>query len=243
MIKINYQRKLDELIKSLNGEVKSVLLHSCCAPCSSYCVEYLSDYFDIMVLFYNPNIYPRSEYFRRVEEQIEFIKKMPTKNKLGFIEGDYDSKVFYMNSGARISEKEGGPACQKCYKFRLIRAAEVAKELGYDYFATTLSISPHKNSQVLNKIGEEVAAKVGVAHLPSDFKKRNGFKRSVELSENLGLYRQDYCGCAFSMRERDQRLKDIKQKSEEDENTKIIVTGCGDDCRHRQVHIVKVKTI
>ncbi len=198
--KINYQKKLDDLIKKLNGEVKSVLLHSCCAPCSSYCVEYLSAYFDIMVLFYNPNIYPRDEYLRRVEEQKEFLSKMQSTNKLGFIEGDYETSTFYKHSSSRAVEREGDKGCQNCYEFRLQRAAMVAKELGYDYFATTLSISPHKNSQDINRIGEAVADKVGVMHLPSDFKKKN-------VAAN--------------------------------KDAKIIVTGCSENCRHRQVQILR----
>ncbi len=240
--KINYQRKLDDLIKELNGKVKSVLLHSCCAPCSSYCVEYLSKYFKITVLFYNPNIYPREEYFRRVEEQKEFIKKMPNIHGLDFIEGDYDTHVFYEKAASRANEHEGEEACQECYKFRLEYAAKLGKSLGYDYFTTTLSISPHKNSQDLNRIGEEVANQIGISHLPSDFKKKNGFKRSVELSENLGLYRQDYCGCVYSKKERDIRFDKIQKSIEENKDSKILITGCSDDCRHRQVHIIKPKS-
>ncbi len=237
--KINYQRKLDELIASFNGEVHSVVLHSCCAPCSSYCVEYLSSYFKIMVLFYNPNIYPREEYFRRVEEQKEYIRKMDAPNGLDFIEGDYDANVFYAKAGVRAFQREGDTGCGACYRFRLERAAELSKELGYDYFATTLSISPHKNSQVINRIGEETAEKVGALHLPSDFKKKNGFKRSVELSEQLGLYRQDYCGCVYSKNERDQRFDKIAKEASENKDYKILVTGCCEDCRHRQVQIVR----
>ncbi len=238
-VKINYQKKLDDLIKKLNGEIKSVLLHSCCAPCSSYCVEYLSEYFNIMVLFYNPNIYPREEYLRRVEEQKEFLNKMPSKNFLGFIEGDYETSVFYKKASSRVIEREGDKACQNCYEFRLQRAAMVAKDLGYDYFATTLSISPHKNSQDINRIGESVAEKVGVMHLPSDFKKKNGFKRSVELSDSLGLYRQDYCGCVYSKKERDMRFSKMEEEIAANKDAKIIVTGCSENCRHRQVQILR----
>ncbi len=239
MQKINYQKKLDELISNLNGEVKSVLLHSCCAPCSSYCVEYLSDYFKITVLFYNPNIYPRDEYLRRVEEQKEFLKRMPKKNGLDFIEGDYETSLFYKLASDRKNQREGDIACQNCYRFRLERAANLAKEMNYDYFATTLSISPHKNSQDLNRIGMEVADIVGVEHLPSDFKKKNGFKRSVELSDKLGLYRQDYCGCVYSKNERDQRFNKIQEELQKNEGSKILVTGCCEDCRHRQIQIIK----
>ncbi len=239
MNKINYQRKLDELIKKLNGEVKSVVLHSCCAPCSSYCIEYLSKYFKIMVLFYNPNIYPREEYLRRVDEQIEMMGKMDAPNGLEFIEGDYDTSLFYENARGRANETEGGQSCFNCYKFRLEKAAELTKELGYDYFATTLSISPHKNSQIINKIGEQVADEIGVKHLPSDFKKKNGFKRSIELSKDLGLYRQDYCGCVFSKKERDERLDKIEKELCLCEGAKIAVTGCCGQCKHRTIEIVK----
>ncbi len=238
MIKVNYQKELDKLIDSFQGEVKSVVLHSCCAPCSSYCVEYLSEHFDIMVLFYNPNIYPREEYFRRVSEQKDFLKKMMSKNKIDFIEGDYDTNSFFNNSSSRAVEQEGGRACKNCYRFRLKRAAEVALEIGYDYFATTLSISPHKNSQDINKIGEEVAEEIGISHLPSDFKKKNGYKRSVEISRDMGLYRQDYCGCVFSKYERDKRLDAIEKTLEENKNSTVVVTGCCDDCRHRSVEVI-----
>ncbi len=237
--KINYQRKLDELVASFNGRVHSLVLHSCCAPCSSYCVEYLSSYFKIMVLFYNPNIYPREEYFRRVEEQKNFIRKMDAPNGLEFIEGDYDTAVFYQKAGIRAFQHEGDTGCAECYRFRLERAAQLSKELGYDYFATTLSISPHKNSQVINKVGEEVAQSLGANHLPSDFKKKNGFKRSIELSGALGLYRQDYCGCVYSKKERDERFDKIEEAAKQDEHARIVVTGCCDDCRHRSVQIVR----
>ncbi len=238
MVKINYQRKLDELIAGFNGEVKSVVLHSCCAPCSSYCVEYLSNYFDIMVLFFNPNIYPREEYFRRVKEQKEFLSRMKSPNKLDFIEGDYDTMVFYNNASSRVVESEGERACQNCYRFRLEKAAELALDMGYDYFATTLSISPHKNSQDINRIGEEVADRIGICHLPSDFKKKNGYKRSVELSNDLGLYRQDYCGCVYSKVERDRRIDRIEKTLLEYKDSKVVVTGCCDDCRHRSIEII-----
>lgn len=237
-IKINYQKRLDDLIASLGGAHRSVLLHSCCAPCSSYCVEYLSNHFKITVLFYNPNIYPREEYLRRVEEQKEFIKKMPAKHGLDFIEGDYETGIFYRRSASRKKENEGGEACLECYRFRLERAAELAKDLNYDYFATTLSISPHKNSQDINRIGEEIAEKTGIKHLPSDFKKKNGFKRSVELSEQLGLYRQDYCGCIYSKKERDERFAKIEEQLKIHKDAEILVTGCGEHCRHRQVQIL-----
>lgn len=243
MEKINYQRKLDKLIEDLDGEIKSILLHSCCAPCSSYCIEYLSKYFNITVLFYNPNIYPRKEYFHRVEEQIQLIKKMNSNNTLNFIEGDYDVEIFYKHSKNRAHEKEGYEACQNCYRFRMERAAIEAKQLNYDYFATTLSISPHKNSMIINKIGEEISQKIGVKHLPSDFKKKNGFKRSIELSDKLNLYRQDYCGCIFSKKERDKKLDEIQSELSKEKNSKILISACGENCRHKTVSLIKANEI
>ncbi len=234
-VKVNYQRKLDELIKNLDGQVKSVLLHSCCAPCSSYCIEYLSKYFKITVFFYNPNIHPREEYLKRVEEQKDLIKTMDAPHGLDFIEGDYDVKTFYKESRGRALEVEGGESCERCYDFRLRKSAELAKDLGYDYFATTLSISPHKNSQLLNRLGESLSSEVGVKHLPSDFKKKGGFKRSIELSDMLGLYRQDYCGCVFSKKERDIRYAEYEKKIAEDSGVKLVVSGCGENCRHKDV--------
>ncbi len=239
MNKINYQKKLDALINELNGEVKSVVLHSCCAPCSSYTIEYLSKYFKIMVLFYNPNIHPRSEYLRRVEEQKEMIKKMDAPHGLDFIEGDYETEVFFDLCKERENEREGGEICGECYRFRLKRASELSQEIGYDYFATTLSISPHKNSQVINRIGEEIALKYGSMHLPSDFKKKNGFKRSIELSDKLGLYRQDYCGCVYSKKERDERFDEMEKELSCHSGSKIMVTGCCGNCKHKSVEVVK----
>lgn len=199
-MKINYQIKLDEIIKEHvnKNEVPSLLLHSCCAPCSSYVIEYLSNYFKITVFYYNPNIYPKDEYIRRVEEQKKFIQTFDTKYKVDFIEGVYDTERFFSLSKGLESEKEGGQRCFKCYELRLSETAKVAKDSGFDYFTTTLSISPYKNAQKLNEIGEVLSSKYGVKYLFSDFKKKNGYKRSIELSKIYNLYRQDYCGCVFS---------------------------------------------
>ena len=204
MNKINYQKELDHLIENLvkNEEVPTLLLHSCCAPCSSYVLEYLSQYFKITIFFYNPNIYPVEEYSRRVVEQKGLISDLKVKHEIRLIEGKYDTESFYKMSKGLETEKEGGVRCFNCYELRLNEAAIIAKEKGYDYFTTTLSISPHKNSNKLNEIGKKLAEKYNVKYLYSDFKKKEGYKRSIELSKKYKLYRQDYCGCVFSKNER-----------------------------------------
>jgi len=204
MNKINYQKELDALIENLvkYKKVPTLLLHSCCAPCSSYVLEYLSQYFKISILFYNPNIYPLEEYSRRVIEQKGLISALKVKNEIRFVEGKYDTESFYDIAKGLENQKEGGERCFKCYKLRLKEAAIIAKEQGFDYFTTTLSISPHKNSQKLNEIGGDLAEEFGVKYLYSDFKKKEGYKRSIELSNEYNLYRQDYCGCIFSKNER-----------------------------------------
>ena len=179
-----------------------LLLHSCCAPCSSYVLEYLSQYFEVTVFYYNPNIYPESEYTKRVLEQQKLISEMRFKYPVTFIAGNYDSEKFYNMARGLENVKEGGERCFKCYELRLREAAKIAKNGEYDFFTTTLSISPLKNAQKLNEIGMLLAEEYGIEYLLSDFKKKNGYKRSVELSEQYGLYRQDYCGCVFSMKER-----------------------------------------
>lgn len=202
--KINYQKELDRLITDLQKEEKvpTLLLHSCCAPCSSYVLEYLSNYFRITVLYYNPNIYPESEYSKRIIEQQTLIGAMHTKYPVQFIADSYEKEKFYAMAKGLEEVKEGGVRCFKCYELRLREAAEIAKAGGYEYFTTTLSISPLKNAAKLNEIGLKLAEEYGVAYLTSDFKKKNGYKRSVELSAQYGLYRQNYCGCEFSMRQR-----------------------------------------
>lgn len=205
-MKINYQNKLDDIIEEILKEKKvpSLLLHSCCAPCSSYVIEYLSNYFNITVFYYNPNIYPEKEYIKRVEEEKEFISRFKTKYKVDFIEGDYVTEKFYSSVKGFENEKEGGERCFRCYELRLKESAIVAKNKEYDYFTTTLSISPYKDAQKLNEIGERLGNEYGVKYLYSDFKKKNGYKRSIELSKEYNLYRQDYCGCVFSQIERNE---------------------------------------
>ena len=202
--KINYQKELDKVIKKLEerGEVPKLLLHSCCAPCSSYVLEYMSNHFEITVFYYNPNIYPEEEYWKRVEEQKGLIRRMKTLHPVSFLEGVYEKEAFYKMAEGMEALKEGGVRCFACYEMRLRKTAELAKEKGFDFFTTTLSISPMKNAQKLNEIGGKLAEEYGVAYLFSDFKKKEGYKRSIELSAEYGLYRQDYCGCEFSLRDR-----------------------------------------
>ena len=211
--KINYQKLCEEEIsKASAGErVPSVLLHSCCAPCSSYCIEYLSQYFHVTVFYYNPNIYPDSEYYHRVKEQQEFINRFPAKYPVGFIEGDFDTQVFYKAAKGLEQEPERGARCTECFKLRLGRTAEVASEKRFDYFTSTLTISPMKDAALLNQIGSEMGEVHGVKWLPSDFKKKNGYLRSCELSREYGIYRQDYCGCVFSYNERQKEKESFKE--------------------------------
>lgn len=200
----NYQKELDRILQKLEEEnqVPTLLLHSCCAPCSSYVLEYLSNYFKITVFYYNPNIYPDEEYLKRVQEQKDLIRRFPAKYPIDFLEGEFDKEKFYQMAKGMEEEPEGGERCFRCYRLRLREAAEYAKRFQMEYFTTTLSISPLKNAKKLNEIGLELEREYGVNYLLSDFKKKDGYKRSIELSKEYGMYRQDYCGCVFSMRER-----------------------------------------
>nr|WP_303097702.1 epoxyqueuosine reductase QueH [Roseburia inulinivorans] len=208
MNKVNYQKILEQTIEKNEREnrVPTLLLHSCCAPCSSYCLEYLSNYFKITVFYYNPNIYPEEEYEKRVKEQQKFIEKLPVKYPIHFVEGAYEKERFYEMAKGLEDCPEGGERCFRCYGLRLREAAELAKKMQMDYFTTTLSISPLKNAEKLNEIGDALAEEYGIAYLNSDFKKKNGYKRSVELSEQYGMYRQYYCGCVFSKNQRDREI-------------------------------------
>ena len=203
MNKINYQLELDKIIKKLQKDNKTptLLMHSCCAPCSSSCIEFLSKYFYVTVFYYNPNISESAEYKKRVEEQIRFIKEFPAPNKVEFIEGDYEPELYYSTVKGLEREPEGGERCFKCYELRLRKTAMLARELGFDYFTTTLTISPLKNSVKLNEIGLKAAEETGTNYLLSDFKKKEGYKRSIELSKEYNLYRQNYCGCVYSKRD------------------------------------------
>ena len=207
MEKINYQNRLDEIIRSLpdREEKPRLLLHSCCGPCSSYCLAYLKDHFDIAVLYYNPNIYPREEYDHRLSEQSRLIDEMNSAEgcDIRLITVPYDHEEFLRAAKGLENEKEGGARCEKCFELRLAKTAAMAAESHMDYFATTLTVSPHKNAVLINRIGDETAGKIGLPRvpkwLPSDFKKNDGYKRSIELSKKYDLYRQNYCGCEFSI--------------------------------------------
>lgn len=201
---MNYQKELDQIINELNTNRPKLLIHSCCAPCSSYVMEYLSQYFEITIYYYNPNIYPEVEYIRRVEEQQRLIGELPLHSEVRFMQGEFKPEDFYQAVKGLEGEPEGGNRCFVCYELRLREAAILAAKLDFDYFTTTLSISPHKNADKLNEIGTHLAEKYGVKYLPSDFKKKNGYKRSIELSKEFNLYRQDYCGCVYSFHKKAQ---------------------------------------
>lgn len=195
---MNYQLELDKILDriSQSGTHPSLLLHSCCGPCSSYVLEYLTKYFDITVLYYNPNIWPVEEFIKRANEQRRLIEDAGLTVRL--ITPEYDDTAFYSAAKDLENEPEGGARCRECFVLRLNETAKLAQQDGYDYFTTTLSVSPHKNAQLLNQLGYELGEKYGVAYLPADFKKREGYKRSIELSKQYNLYRQQYCGCKFS---------------------------------------------
>lgn len=197
---MNYQLILDETLNKLDGK-KKLLLHACCAPCSSYVIEYLSNYFDITILYYNPNIDTKEEFEKRLSELKRFVKEFKTKNEVKVISNGYNNQEYLDEIKGLEMEKEGGSRCYKCYKLRLEKSAIYAKENNFDYWTTTLTISPLKNSKVLNEIGHELEEKYQIPYLYSDFKKREGYKRSIVLSHEYNLYRQDYCGCKFSKRQ------------------------------------------
>ncbi len=207
MNKRNYQRELDSLLEALpSSPLPRLLLHACCAPCSSYVLEYLSRYFDITLLFYNPNIFPSEEYEKRYAELERLVQELPHPNPISFAVCSYDPDAFFSAVRGMESFPEGGARCAVCYRLRLTEAAKAAKDGGFDYFTTTLSISPMKDAEKLNAIGAELAKQYGVAYLFSDFKKREGYKRSITLSQEYGLYRQNYCGCIFSRAEAEKRI-------------------------------------
>jgi len=196
----NYQKELDHMLSEFTakGVTPSLLLHSCCAPCSSYVLEYLSQFFHITIYFYNPNISQEEEYLKRMEEQQRLIHELPVKYPIHFLQGNYEPDRFYQLAKGLELSPEGGERCFRCYELRIEETAKVAKEQGFEYFTTTLSISPHKNAAKLNEIGELLSQKYATPYLYADFKKKNGYKRSIELSKDYQLYRQDYCGCIYS---------------------------------------------
>ena len=200
---MNYQKALDEELKTIAAREKKprLLLHSCCGPCSSYVLEYLTRFFSVSVFYYNPNIAPEAEYQKRLSEQKRLLKEMAANGPVELMEVPYDHGEFLEAAAGLEAEREGGARCERCFILRLEETARTAARLDFDYFTTTLSVSPHKNAQLLNRVGGEMAEKYGVRYLYSDFKKRDGYKRSLELSARYGLYRQDWCGCEYSKSE------------------------------------------
>ncbi|MBE5890527.1 MAG: epoxyqueuosine reductase QueH [Lachnospiraceae bacterium] len=214
MNRINYQSVMEQEIAMLQEQnrVPRLLLHSCCGPCSSFCIKSLSDYFYVTVYYYNPNIYPPEEYALRAKEQERFIKEFPTKYPVSFVEGRFDPQEFYQCVKGLENLPEGGERCFRCYQLRLEDTVKYAKENKFDYFTTTLSISPLKNAQKLNEIGGELANAYGVPYLFSDFKKKDGYKQSTLIAKEYDMYRQYYCGCIFSKKQRDEEI--AKKQSE-----------------------------
>lgn len=199
---------MEELIckNCTDKEVPSLLLHSCCAPCSSYCIACLAEFFEVTVFYYNPNIYPAEEYAMRVEEQGRFVREFPTKHPVHFVEGKYDAARFYEMASGMEELPEGGERCFACYELRLRETAEYALSHSFDFFTTTLSISPLKNAAKLNEIGAKLEREYGVRYLFSDFKKKDGYRKSTEISREYQMYRQYYCGCVYSKRDRDRQI-------------------------------------
>lgn len=195
---MNYSLELDKILKNIDGQ--TLLLHSCCAPCSSYVISYLADYFNITVFYYNPNISEEDEYKKRVNEQKRLIKLLDTKYPVKFIEGDYENNLYETVIDGLRCEPERGARCTKCFELRLDKTAKLASDMNFDYFCTTLTVSPHKNSKLINEIGLNLENKYKIKYLPSDFKKKDGYKQSIELSKKYDLYRQNYCGCKYSKR-------------------------------------------
>ena len=202
-IKENFHKKTLEILENIkqNAAVPTLLLHSCCAPCSSYVLEFLSGYFEITISYYNPNIYPEQEYLRRFTELKRFIKDFPLQNPIKVLELPYNPNEFYQTVKGMENQPEGGERCFSCYRLRMEKAALLAHDMDFDWFTSSLTISPHKNAKKINEIGYELQNKYDINYLPADFKKNNGYKRSIELSGEYNLYRQDYCGCRFSVRD------------------------------------------
>lgn len=196
-MKENYSNKCEEILNNLNGK-KRLLLHSCCGPCSSYVISYLTKYFDITIFYYNPNIYPYDEYLKRKEEQIKLIDKISKVNTVDILDCDYDNDKYNFIIKGLENEPERGNRCKVCYLMRMEETAKTASNNGYDFFCTTLSVSPYKNSDWINQYGKELEEKYEVSWLYSDFKKKDGYKNSILLSNKYDLYRQNYCGCIYS---------------------------------------------
>ena len=196
-------KELDRIIQKRGGKLPRVLLHSCCGPCSSAVLEYLTQYFDVTLLWYNPNIYPQAEFDRRFRTQVELIEKMGLSDRVSVLAEPRKSEDYYARIKGLENEPEGGKRCAECFRLRLMECARLAKHYGYDYFCSTLTLSRHKDAELINTLGEEIGRAVGVSWLPSDFKKRDGENRSIELCEQYDIYRQLYCGCEFSLHRRE----------------------------------------
>lgn len=201
-MKENFQKVMEEIIARLpqSGEKPRLLLHSCCGPCSSYVLECLRAHFRVTIDYYNPNIFPEAEFEKRLAEQARLLTQMPLLETVELVFDPYDETEFLDAVKGMESEPEGGARCAVCYRLRLAHTAKRAAAEGFDYFTTTLTVSPYKHADVLNEIGKELAEEYGVPYLFSDFKKKDGYKRSCTLAAEYGLYRQDYCGCRFSLR-------------------------------------------
>ncbi len=196
---MNYQKETENIISSLGGRSPRLLLHACCAPCASYVLEYLSRHFEITLFYYNPNIHPAGEYEKRLTELERLLSLLETGNPVALIAGEYSPGAFYESAKGLENEPEGGLRCSECFKLRLNEAARTAKEGGFDYFTTTLTVGPRKNAEVINEIGKAMSERYAIPYLYSDFKKRGGYQRSIELCKMFGIYRQHYCGCAYSL--------------------------------------------
>ncbi len=196
-MKHNYQAELDTLLKELGGERKTLLLHACCAPCSSYCLEYLTQHFDVTVLYYNPNTLPAAEWEKRLYWLRVLLERAPFCHDVKLLVPERQEDAFWKAAAGLESEREGGERCTQCFRMRLSKTAEEAEKGGYDFFATTLTVSPHKDAERINAIGYALAEGLSTRWLPSDFKKRDGYRRSIELSHEYGLYRQAWCGCGL----------------------------------------------
>lgn len=214
----NYQKELDKIIQKRAKKLPRVLLHSCCGPCSSSVLEYLTQYFDVTLLWYNPNIYPQQEFDRRFKTQVKLIEDMGLADKVSVLAEPRKSEDYYARIKGLENEPEGGKRCTECFRVRLLEAGRLAKHYGFDYFCSTLTLSRHKDAVRINAIGEEVGRMVGVSWLPSDFKKRDGENRSIELCEKYNVYRQLYCGCEFSLRHREEVAREMAESREEKTN-------------------------
>ncbi|MGM9522706.1 MAG: epoxyqueuosine reductase QueH [Oscillospiraceae bacterium] len=197
-MKTDWNSQMEKEISGLDGRRPRLLLHACCAPCSSAVLERIAPFFEVTVFYYNPNIYPFEEYEKRLGELYKLLRANGMEKTAEIIDGGFDDAEFYACAAGLENEPEGGARCPRCFELRLRKTAETAKKLGCEYFATTLTVSPHKNAEVINAIGGKLSEDAGVKWLPSDFKKRDGYLRSIRLSEEYGLYRQDYCGCRFA---------------------------------------------